>query len=106
MRLGALLRRFLGLSGPWEPPFRELAEKVAELDRRLAPLEEAHADQIERDLKWAEMNAQLRRYLGRLDAHAGHQRTKEEANGSHLVPRPDVLAAKFPHGLPPGTAKE
>lgn len=101
MRLAALLRRFLGLPGPWEP----LAEKVAELERRLAPLEEAHADAVERELRWAEMNAQLRRYLGRLDAHAGHQRTKDEATSSHLVPRPDVLAAKYPNGVPP-TRKE
>lgn len=105
MRLIARLRRFLGLAGPWEPQLAALAQQVAQLETRLLPLEEAHADAIERELKWSEMNAQLRRYLGRLDAHAGYQRSKEEANGAEhrLVPRSDVLAAKFPHGLPPGT---
>lgn len=98
MRLVARLRHFLGLPGPGEPPpgpLAELAARVAELEKR-AELE------VERDLKWADMNAQLRRYLGRLDAHAGRERqadTNGTARGLHA--RADVIAAKFPHGLPP-----
>ncbi len=102
MRLGDRLRAVLGLPGPQWPPLVELAQRVTELEGRLVPLEEALAESVEREVRWQEMNAQLRRYLGRLDAHAGRARQDEApaANGRQLHPRADVIAAKFPHGLP------
>ena len=95
-RLGAFLRHVLGLVDPRVTP---LLAEVADLRSRLIPLEEAHEAEVERDLKWAEMNAQLRRYLGRLDAHAGRQ-PREQENGHGPRARADVIAAKYPGGLP------
>jgi len=96
VRLIARLRAFL-----WPARYQvaPLLARLEAVERRLVPLEEAHEAEVERDLKWAEMNAQLRRYLGRLDAHAGKQREREGGqNGGGA--RADVIAAKFPHGLP------
>lgn len=97
MRLIARLRAFLRPSDTQVAP---LLARLEALEARLLPLEEAQAEAVERELKWAEMNAQLRRYLGRLDAHAGHDRAKDPTNGRGGA-RADVIAAKFPHGLPP-----
>lgn len=92
MRLIARLRAFLRPDGHLLAP---LATRVAALEERLSELDQV---QTERELRWAEMNAQLRRYLGRLDAHAGHDRSK--ASSSNGYTRPDVIAAKYPGGLP------
>lgn len=97
MRLIARLRAFLDPVDHLYPP---LADRVTELERRIIPLEEASQAETEREIRWAELNAQLRRYLGRLDAHAGRARQEEGENGSRATLRPDVIAAKFPHGLP------
>lgn len=96
MRLFARLARYFL---PPDPRIAPLEAAVADLTARLIPLEEAHAEAVEREIKWAEMNAQLRRYLGRLDAHAGRARDEEPA-GRNGGARADVIAAKFPHGLP------
>jgi hypothetical protein len=54
-------------------------DALAALDRRVAALEAAVSDvteaveaEAERAARWADMSTQLRRFLGRLDAHAGH----------------------------------
>lgn len=94
-RLIARLRRLFGLAGPRQPP---LADRVAQLESRVQELADS---ETERELRWTELNVQLRRYLGRLDAHAGHEQRRQLENG-HVRggARPDVLAAKYPHGVP------
>lgn len=104
MGLIARLRAFLAPSDHLVAP---LVARVAELERQVARLVELEDAAVERELRWTEMNAQLRRYLGRLDAHAGRAGrdqdetpTNAHAGRAHLVPRSDVIAAKFPNGLP------
>jgi hypothetical protein len=94
MRLFARLRAFLRPDGHLLAP---LAARVLALEARLSELDEV---QTHRELQWAEMNAQLRRYLGRLDAHAGRDRERSSSSSPNGVHRPDVIAAKFPGGLP------
>lgn len=93
----ARLRRFLGLPDHLVAP---LTARVSELESRVAVLMEDHDSALERDLRWNELNAQLRRYLGRLDAHAQHSREREEAGRNGLHARADVIAMKYPGGLP------
>lgn len=95
MRLKAFLRRYLGLT---DTDIAPLAARVSALEERIAELDAVATD---REIRWAEMNAQLRRYLGRLDAHAARS-SSSSANGHELRggPRPDVIAAKYPGGLP------
>ena len=92
VRLFARLRHVLTLALGGIAP---LEKRVAALEARL---EELDAIATDREIRWAEMNAQLRRYLGRLDAHAG--RVKEDRNGGPHGARADVIAAKYPGGLP------
>jgi len=83
---------------PPTPP--GLLERFSQLEARVVELERLNDGAVERELKWAEMNAQLRRFLGRLDAHAARAQPEAVTNGARGGPRPDVLAVKFPHGLP------
>lgn len=73
--------------------------EVEALAQRVAALELALEADVDRELKWQEQQVQLRRFLGRLDAHAG--RAKGETVNGRGGARADVIAAKYPHGLPP-----
>lgn len=95
------LRRLLSALLGREPP---LARELVALDRRVAVLEASTADfrdavtaEAERAARWVDMQAQLRRFLGRLDAHAGKDR-EQEANG-HRDPKQlaAILRTKFPN---------
>lgn len=76
-----------------------LLARIRTLEAAVEELEQTNALATEREVRWVEMNAQLRRYLGRLDAHAGIEKRKEEES-NHGGARSDVLAAKYPKGLP------
>lgn len=98
----ALIARLKAVLTPARGPVTPLPEPaVAALEQRVAALEQLSEAAVEREMKWQEMNAQLRRFLGRLDAHAGRAEQQQQ-NGSArgLHARSDVIAAKFPHGLP------
>ena len=91
-------------SGPLRPPPpadhapEAILERIRSLEASVARIDELAEDWTERELKWAEMNAQLRRFLGRLDAHAGH--AARAAEETQQIYRPDVIAAKYPNGVP------
>jgi hypothetical protein len=86
-----------------------LRDACAALDRRLEAVEGQLADcleivqlEAERATRWADMNAQLRRFLGRLDAHAGQQRRRDEEEGDangHRDPKQlaAILRSKYPN---------
>ena len=84
------------------------SEQLAALDRRVEALEAAQSDlqeavqhEAERAARWADMSQQLRRFLGRLDAHAGKEREREAESNGGAKHDPKQLAAllrtKFPH---------
>lgn len=99
-RLVALLRHERPHPGPQVPPRTDPhAERLAALEATVTELLELRDGLVERELKWAEMNAQLRRYLGRLDAHAGHAARRDDDN-PRAAQLSAVLAAKFPNGVP------
>lgn len=98
------------LLGRERPPVGELValETAFELlERRLTALEAAQADcmevvqlEAERAARWADMTNQLRRFLGRLDAHAGKERQQEEeSNGTKRDPKQlaAILRSKYPN---------
>jgi hypothetical protein len=103
--LFARLRRYFSPRQGQLPPILEerlqaILGRLSSLERSSADLEAAAELEVQREMKWQEMNAQLRRYLGRLDAHAGHQRQREQLE--ELDPkgaRADVIAAKYPNGV-------
>lgn len=81
-------------------------EALAALDRRVAAVEAQLADclevvqlEAERAARWADMNQQLRRFLGRLDAHAGKDREREEDLNGGRDPKQlaAILRSKYPN---------
>lgn len=87
--LRALLRPDLSL-----PDHRDALDALA---RRVAALEAAQADclavvesEADRATRWVDMSNQLRRFLGRLDKHAGLDRSQDDAGTSQ---DPKLLAA-------------
>jgi len=98
-----MLKRLRALLRPDRPP-AGYGEALAALDRRVAVLEAAQSDcaevvqlEAERAARWADMNQQLRRFLGRLDAHAGKERAAEENGGRDPKQLAAILRTKFPH---------
>ena len=76
------------------------------LEQRVDALEAAQADcldavqaEAERAARWADMSQQLRRFLCRLDAHAGKDRAKDEGENGHRDPKQlaAILRTKFPN---------
>jgi hypothetical protein len=97
-----MLDRLRAFLRPDRPP-AGYGEALAALDRRVSALEAAQADcaevvqlEAERAARWADMSAQLRRFLGRLDAHAGKDREPE--NGTRDPKQlAAILRTKFPN---------
>lgn len=97
-----MLERLRALWSHDRPP-EGYREALAALDRRVAALEAAQADclevvqlESERAARWADMNAQLRRFLGRLDAHAQKDRQAENG-GQDPKQLAAILRSKYPH---------
>jgi hypothetical protein len=105
---------FARLRDYFSPPKRQLPPttedrlqgilgRLNSLERSMADVEATNELAVQREMRWQEMNGQLRRYLGRLDAHAGHEQRREveQQLPGHLGPRADVIAAKYPNGVQP-----
>lgn len=97
--LGSLFARLRG-----DHPSAGHREALEALERRVAVLEAnagdyagAVADEAERAARWADMQAQLRRFLGRLDAHAGHDKEPATEAGKDPKVIAAALRAKFPN---------
>lgn len=98
-----MLERLRALWSHDQPP-GGYREALAALDRRVAALEASVADclevvelESERAARWADMNAQLRRFLGRLDAHAQKDRQAENGHGPDPKQLAAILRSKYPH---------
>lgn len=97
-----MLERLRALLRPDRPP-AGYGEALAALDRRVEALEASSAEsaevvqlEAERAARWADMSQQLRRFLGRLDAHAGKEREAENG-GRDPKQLAQILRSKFPH---------
>ena len=99
-RLKALLRPDpLPTHGEIAPnTLKGILERLDSLERDMAELDEQREQATDRELRWAEMNAQLRRYLGRLDAHAKRANPDDEPEPGKSDPKQlaAILRTKFP----------
>lgn len=80
-----------------------LADQVDALTRRLAAVEAALRDVAEvveseahREAKWQDQQLQLRKLLGRLDAHAGKERAANGAASIDPKQLAAVIRSKYP----------
>lgn len=98
-----MLERLRALLSHERPP-SGYREALAALDRRVAALEAAQSDclevvqlEAERAARWADMSQQLRRFLGRLDAHAKKDREEPENGARDPKQLAAILRSKYPH---------
>lgn len=83
-----------------DPAVDELLARCTSIELHLESLLKTEEQACARELAWSDMNAQLRRFLGRLDAHAGQDRRRAEEENPRAAQLSEVLRLKFPNGVP------